>query len=354
MIHGQFGLEVQEIIRDLRLNSLNRQDAALLQKGYYEDLASVDRFNTQLWQLYTQRPNDWNITWQHVAGRYTGDFLHLEPLPSVGVFFRGAPLRTNRWGLRDKDYEKSKPPNTYRIALIGSSPEMGTGIAVEQTYQWLLEERLNRENDRVSYETYEILNFGVASYSPLQELRLFETKVLSFEPDAIFFVAHERDRQKAMGHLLGMIRLGVDIPYDFLREMARKAGIDQHTSEATAERLAKPFEPDLTSWLYQRIVENCRSRNILPVWIFLPTPEAANLPQAENADLVVRAAKAGFIVLNLSDVYGNQDLRTLWLAEWDWHPNAKGHGLIADRLYEALREHREKIPLGLPLQADNS
>ena len=87
IIHGQFGWEVQEIIRDLRLNSLNRQDAALLQKGYYEDLTSVDRFNTQLWQLYTQRPDDWNITWQHVAGRYTGDFLHLEPLPSVGVFF---------------------------------------------------------------------------------------------------------------------------------------------------------------------------------------------------------------------------------------------------------------------------
>jgi hypothetical protein len=41
--------------------------------------------------------------------------------------------------------------------------------------------------------------------------------------------------------------------------------------------------------------------------------------------------------LVLKDVYPADRLSSLWLARWDHHPNAAGHRMIADRLYEALR-----------------
>ena len=53
------------------------------------------------------------------------------------------------------------------------------------------------------------------------------------------------------------------------------------------------------------------------------------------------AEEAGFIVLDLSGIYKNQDIKSLHVAEWDDHPNGKGHQLIAARLYEALLEKEE-------------
>src|SRR5437773_10045731 len=53
--------------------------------------------------------------------------------------------------------------------------------------------------------------------------------------------------------------------------------------------------------------------------------------------------EAGIIVINLIDEYKNQDIKALRVADWDTHPNAKAHALIAGKLYEALWEKREAI-----------
>jgi hypothetical protein len=43
-------------------------------------------------------------------------------------------------------------------------------------------------------------------------------------------------------------------------------------------------------------------------------------------------------------VFEGTDRQSLWLAEWDAHPNAKGHRVIADRLH-ALWQLNEKALL---------
>jgi hypothetical protein len=50
------------------------------------------------------------------------------------------------------------------------------------------------------------------------------------------------------------------------------------------------------------------------------------------------AAAAGFVVLDLFDVYGPETGHdSLRVAEWDKHPNAAGHAMIAERLLDELR-----------------
>jgi hypothetical protein len=53
--------------------------------------------------------------------------------------------------------------------------------------------------------------------------------------------------------------------------------------------------------------------------------------------LTTLATEAGFSTVNLAHAYANHDLETLIVAEWDRHPNAQGHQLIADQLYTALQ-----------------
>jgi hypothetical protein len=76
----------------------------------------------------------------------------------------------------------------------------------------------------------------------------------------------------------------------------------------------------------------------------MPTLEDP-LRQEEIVHLKQVAEQAGFVILDLSDAYANQDLESLVVAYWDKHPNAKGHSLIAEDLYRKLRENEKEIPL---------
>ena len=56
---AKLGAGLRKLISDLTVNRFSDREAALLQQGYYEDLAGVNRFNSQLWDIYSKRPSDW-------------------------------------------------------------------------------------------------------------------------------------------------------------------------------------------------------------------------------------------------------------------------------------------------------
>jgi hypothetical protein len=347
-VYSQLGPKVQEVVGTLRTAELNRRDATLLQRSYYENLVGVSRFNSQLWEVYMQRPpDDWPALQEtREINQFRGDFLRHELRPSLAILFHGAPLHTNRWGMRDREYEQRKPPETYRIALLGTSIQMGWGVADEETFESLLEERLNRETDGRRHSRYEILNFALSRYTWPQYLMLLETKVLSFEPDAVFFFAHEGDAEVAAYHLAERIRSGSSIPYRYLRDIGDRARLARKTDESAAERQLAPYRREMLVSTYRRVVDLCRERGVLPVWIYLSRP--GKDVARESIDNVLRLAQeAGFIVLDLSDAYQGHDPSALQVASWDIHPNARGHQVIADRLYRALREEEQAATLGM-------
>jgi hypothetical protein len=344
VIYSRIGGKAQELISDLTMNRLSDLEAALLQRGYYEDLIGVNRFNSQLWEIYSKRPSDWPTIDETEAAQQTGGNLIVELVPSTSIYFHGEKLSINRWGMRDRDYDKTPAPNTYRIALTGPSFVMGYGVADEEGFEPLLEDRLNRENAGSQYARYEILNFAVPGYSAIQNLLVLEQKALPFQPNAIFFMAHQREEEAVVLYLADRISVGADLPYPDLIELARRAGVEPGASKVEVERLLQPIGTDILSWTYRRMVEVSQAHGILPVWIFMPTLENP-LRAEEIAHLSHVAEEAGFIVLDLSDAYGNQDPDSLVVAYWDKHPNAKGHLLIAEDLYRKLQEKGEEIPL---------
>jgi hypothetical protein len=326
------------------VNRLSDREAALLQKGYYEDLVGVSRFNSQLWEIYAKRPSNWVAIRDTEAIRPTNDNLIMELVPSTTIDLNGTLLTTNRWGMRDRDYELTPPPNTYRIALTGPSFVMGLGVADGEDFGWLLEERLNRENTVNQYAGFEILNFAVPGYSPIQNLMILEQKIVSFQPNTLFYVAHQREEEAAVMYLADRISAGADLPYPELIELARLAGAESAATKDENIRRLQPIRAEILSWTYRRVVETSRVQGILPVWIFMPTLENP-LHEDEITQLTGIAHESGFIVLNLFDAYENQNLESIVVAYWDKHPNAKGHMLIAEDLYRKLREREEEIPL---------
>lgn len=339
-------LNTQVAMRTLRMGELSGRDAVLLQRGYYENLMAVNRFNSRLWETYAQRPDDWEFIAQTAAGRKTGDFFEEELVPGAGVIFRGAALRVNRWGMRDRDYERTPPPGTYRIAMLGSSHAMGSGVADGEPFESVLEDRLNRETGGgAGVIRYEILNFSVPGYTPVQQQQMLERRALDFSPNAVWYIAHPGEAQRGLYHLLKMVRQGVKLPNEFFEDVIRRAGVTPDMSGPEVERRLNPYHQELTRWTYRQIVDRCRERGIRPVWIVLPTGYPVS-PEESVERLIPLAREAGFEIVDLSTVYDGYQLDDVMLASYDRHPNVKGHQLIAQRLYDQLRSRPE---LGISL-----
>jgi D-alanyl-lipoteichoic acid acyltransferase DltB (MBOAT superfamily) len=346
-VYTRLGSDVAEVVDALREARLSDRDAAMLQKGYYEDLIRVDRFNSQLWEIYTRRPADWGAARDTAVRRHTHDFRYAELLPSASMELQGARFSTNPFGMRDGgEREIAKPPGTCRIALLGSSHVQGAGVGDAETFAERLEALLQADAPRSRHARYEVLNFGVGAYTPLEILWALEHKALDFGPDALVYVAHSIDVEQVVARLAAKAREGIGLPYPRLVEAIERAGVGRGTAQSVAERRLAPLGPELVEWIYGRIVQEARARGIPAVWIYLPRI-SERVREEDEARLFDLAKRAGFEVIDLRDLYAGRDIDSLRLAEWDYHPNAEGHALIAERIHRELLERRAEIPLGL-------
>jgi lysophospholipase L1-like esterase len=97
---------------------------------------------------------------------------------TMGV--EAVPLRTNSWGLRDREYGP-RPEGGLRIYVLGDSMVFGYGVPIEDTFTRFLEGSLQRRLGR----NVEVVNGGVPGYGTLQELQFFEQTVDEVKPDVV-------------------------------------------------------------------------------------------------------------------------------------------------------------------------
>ncbi|HUF40027.1 MAG TPA: hypothetical protein VMN57_16000 [Anaerolineales bacterium] len=326
------------LLADMSEARLNDADANLLLRGYYEDLISVSRFNTELWELYSRRPTDWPALHATEGADLTDDFEIVALNPSVSYMFHGAQFSTNSWGMRDREYDLVPPPGAFRTVLVGPSFVMGSGVANEEVFEALVERRLNEDFGGGAHTGYEILNFAVAGHSALQQLYVYEFRALDFQPDALFYVGHQLEETILVRNLVSRLISGSEIPYEYLREIAARAGVEVGMTQQEAESLLAPFGTELVVWTYARLAALSEAHGILPIWVYMPTLEVPNSVE-EQARLTEIAEGAGLIVVDLSGVYAGHDIGSISVAPWDLHPNREGHILIAEHLYRELADN---------------
>src|SRR5262245_7189665 len=313
---------------------LNRGDAALMDRGYYEELTDVTRFNPELAQVYTQKPLDWDRCW---AFHHTDEFPNFVMLPSRRVAYLGAMMTTNRWAMRDRDYPLAKPANDYRIALLGDSHGMAGGVDDRLTFENVAEDRLNADVAPGGRQV-EILNFSRAGYGPAARLWLMKRSVWPFAPDAVLVTGVDDlawVAREVIGGALGRYAQ----PFPVMEQAAKEAGIGPGTPQQVAETRIQPYRERVLRSIYDQMVEECRLHHARPVAVFIPQPRRETAEALVGFRRQIEIARAaGFTTIDLLDTYDRApDLSQLWVAPWDRHPNAAGHAMLADGLYRGLR-----------------
>ena len=118
-------------------------------------------------------------------------------------------VEINRDGRRDRERPPTKPPGTFRIALLGDSYAEALGVPVEQTFWAVLERKWadaarGRERGADAAAEHgtpppgsppvELLNFGVHGYGTAQELLTLRCCVWDYAPDVVllaFFAGND-------------------------------------------------------------------------------------------------------------------------------------------------------------------
>lgn len=90
--------------------------------------------------------------------------------------------KINSFGLRDDEITLEKNGNIFRILLLGDSFAQGFGIEHKESFEAILETKLN-ELDLP--KKVEIVNSGVFVYSPLVEYLYLKKRGLDFKPDMV-------------------------------------------------------------------------------------------------------------------------------------------------------------------------
>jgi hypothetical protein len=289
------------------------------------------------------KPDHWQMLEKTPVYRDIGDYRLYELAPSSSIVLNGHQLTTNRWGMRDRDYDLEQRPGTYRIGILGSSSVMGLNVGDDETFESLVESRLNRELGGKPYQRYEILNFGVNGYNPPTQVTVLDKKVLPFKPDAVVIVFNSVESFFTVERFAKSLRRGIAPIDDIFREIAHEAKVDARTPALRAERRLAPYAPRLIEWSFRKIAERCRQEGIRAIWVFQPMLSAGKSQHEEATEMTRMARDAGFSVINLEGAYAGVNPESLTVAPWDAHPNAEGHRRLAEGLYAALVAGPAKI-----------
>jgi hypothetical protein len=326
------------VVARLHGDVLNARDLAQQRRGYYEEL-DVNR--TENWQWHVaEDPEGWRAG-DKVFFRTRPDFLLRDIVPMVSTTLGSVPITSNHLGMRDREYESTKAPNTYRIVLFGASNDMGFGVKDDQTYENLVEDNLNTRVPDARYSRYEILNLSVAADSILQRVLRLEQEGFEFQPDAAVLSITAVDEQFVASQLRKALIQGVE-PSPGYREVVqsvvRRARVNGKMPAVMIERRLQPYFSELCTWSFQRFAQQCALRGVRPIVIYRPAPaDFSGLESAARSRMLGMARAAGLQVIDLSPAFDSvTDRSSLILAKWDDHTTALGHRLLADKLYQEL------------------
>jgi len=121
-----------ESVRSLELNRADREANA---GGYYEGLIGDggEGSRSELARRLLGKPSDWmKFDAANVAKPIANDLLMYELQPNLQRTLFGQPFTTNSHGQRDREYTVEKPPGVFRIAVLGSSIDMGWGVGTDE------------------------------------------------------------------------------------------------------------------------------------------------------------------------------------------------------------------------------
>jgi hypothetical protein len=274
--------------------------------------------------------------------------------PGSSGFFKAARFTTNSLGFRGAETGLEKKSGVFRIAVLGASVTLGSGVTDEEVYSSQLQNRL----DGVAPGKFEVLNFAVGGYKALQVQKHFWTVAEPFKPDLVLLkfdieTVGEVNQPRRLGelrnrhfelryHLVDFFSLQAIRMWarDNLQALRRSGwyGYSGHwqyrlpdpagKQKRTEGSLVSTFSRELARRDYRLMIlrlPDIRLRN---------TERAQRLSEKRWSDWQSRFTYD--VVIDTNRQLAGKLSREDRIYPGELHPNARAHALYADAIFEQL------------------
>ncbi len=310
-----------------------------------------------------------------------------EATPFADGYAWGTDVKINSYGFRDREYELQKPAGTSRVVVIGDSVAFGNSLRPDEPFARQLE-KLARHRGRA----VEVLNLALGGYDTLQEVATLQDIGIQFAPDVVVVGYVVNDVEVAstnVGYILRARRYGSPIYRIRLLQFIRsrldtallgrdntlanleanfvtdnKAYIADTTGDEKLAGLMSGLRTEMetygsaasrfrvANYLSQARVGKLRYalgelgklqqqygfRVVVVIIPYLVEKESYESTYRLIYDIVEHeSTRANFDVIRVDAAFAAAGYDRLVIAGWDrLHPNALGHTLIAEALYNHL------------------
>lgn len=330
----------------LRSDLMSRADYDQMERGYYEQILDAGRKLGSPAVGPGPAPRIGAGVGPSQVCQSVDDVREFVLKPSLSIIQPvGATWTSNELAMRDRSYTVVKPPHTVRIGLMGDSIGAGWGVGDDLGFEPILERWFDDRSQRSGGPRFEILNFAVPGRSAGQRWHHFMKVGWVMNPDLVLVESTQADVGWAVRRLRELLPRGIGWDSPLYRDILAACGLTPGESGDHYERALRPYTWELTASAYRAIAAECSARGVPSVWVLIPRVGRKVEPEAHRR-LVAVAREARFsAIIDVSDAFDGIDPATLTARVDDYHPNAKGHALLARRIDEALWNHPVLAPL---------
>ena len=253
---------------------------------------------------------------------------------------------TNSRGYFDVEHSLTKPADVFRIVLIGDSVVVGHQVGWRASFGKKLEEELNR---RALQRRVEVILLACTGYSTSQELVLLRNEAFQYQPDLILWCYVLNDPahplfHSASGDLALLYEPKCHVAHLFagawfnLREwyVGRGGPVEFH------KRLHYVYWDQVVGHLGE-INRVCGQQHVPCLFMIHPVFALDEIPGQYpyldvHTNLKLAATQAGLDWVDLREAYHGHLRPEIGLENDIWHPNTRGHQLLAEFLCRYLIE----------------
>jgi GDSL-like lipase/acylhydrolase family protein len=276
-------------------------------------------------------------------------------------------VRINSQGLRGPELPYAKPPDTYRVMVLGDSFVFALHVTEAETVSSRLQELLNQGDPRPRIET---INAGTEGWNTINELNWLADEGSKYQPDLVllmFFVGNDplhnaKETKANQDHAQQLGLAAARTPFDGLRAALRSVSVAYNVFEfgvlAKIKVDSEDFSDDETKtadnqterkrldgweaselWL-GRLRDYCAAHNQQLVVVGIPTIYEAVDSKLRTLPLRKISDRLGVQYVELLDAYQDQPdkvQKRLYFPR-NLHWTAEGHALSAQIIATALRD----------------
>ncbi|MDD4980529.1 MAG: hypothetical protein PHC54_04560 [Candidatus Omnitrophica bacterium] len=274
-------------------------------------------------------------------------YLRYELIPGA----KSGGISINSDGFRGREYSIAKPDGTLRIIMLGDSETFSFMLPEDDSLPKQLENLLNK---KFHFLRYEVLNFGVEGYSTFQELEMFKTKGIKYNPDLVIlnYVLNDPEPGEYYFNKTFLMRHSALVRYFTYRfkkaliiRERKRLNIRTEVDNYYYYHQPKYFIPLKNAILEMADMVQQNGQKL--VIVIFPTSSIAvkdfkeNYPYWPLHKLVKSIGSGNIIFIDLIDEFNRLGMTpqsvSINYAYDESHKNARALGVSAQYIYEALR-----------------